>query len=236
MTDTPTQAVAEADFQFFPWTTHFDTDIDVIDRQHRVLVNLLNRLAQHYIDGANSDGIFAVLAELADYANYHFETEERIWLGALGGDERVVAHQHTHQAFFAHIAELQTSQKPLAELLDDLFAYLSNWLAFHILDSDKRVAKAVPGRWKQVPAPWPTPTRGPDDRHAAGPPPPSSRRCWTCTAGSPRRPCSLMHERHARTFRPNAHWLVGRIQQERDRQQLAAELAAQLLVAPHERA
>jgi hemerythrin-like metal-binding protein/PAS domain S-box-containing protein len=228
MTDTPTQAVAEADFQFFPWTTHFDTDIDVIDRQHRVLVNLLNRLAQHYIDGANSDGIFAVLAELADYANYHFETEERIWLGALGGDERVVAHQHTHQAFFAHIAELQTSQKPLAELLDDLFAYLSNWLAFHILDSDKRVAKAVRAVEAGVPH---ADAHAQADTDMQGAAATLIQAVLDMYRRLSTQALHLMHERHART---QVERTLALARQERDRQQLAAELAAQLLVAPHD--
>ena len=35
-------------FEIFPWNRNFETGIDDIDQQHRVLVNILNRLAWHF--------------------------------------------------------------------------------------------------------------------------------------------------------------------------------------------
>ena len=36
-----------SEFEIFPWNRNFETGIDDIDQQHKVLVNILNRLAWH---------------------------------------------------------------------------------------------------------------------------------------------------------------------------------------------
>ncbi|MDP3346341.1 MAG: hemerythrin domain-containing protein, partial [Hydrogenophaga sp.] len=82
---TPSTAAAKPDaFEIFPWNANFETGIDVVDEQHRVLVSLLNRMAQHYIDGATEAQTRQILAELADYAQVHFSTEEAVWMESLG--------------------------------------------------------------------------------------------------------------------------------------------------------
>jgi len=132
-------------FEIFPWNPHLETGIELIDEQHRVLVNLLNRLAQQHVQGASESEIHTILGELANYADYHFTTEEGIWHSALAGDSWLHEHIQSHQRFFAHIVELQSGERAFQAVLDDLFSYLTQWLAYHILDNDKRMAKAVMG-------------------------------------------------------------------------------------------
>lgn len=130
-------------FEIFPWNAHLETDIEAIDTQHRKLVQLINRLAEQHVQGGTQDEVSAILGELADYAVYHFKTEEAIWQDALAGDDWLAQHVTSHQKFFDHIVALQSGQRPFQAVLDDLFAYLTQWLAYHILDSDKRMALAV---------------------------------------------------------------------------------------------
>ncbi len=130
-------------FEIFPWNAHLETGIDAIDTQHRKLVQLINRLAQQHVQGATQVEVEGILGELADYANYHFKTEETIWQGALNGDDWLQQHMASHQKFFDHIMVLQSGQRPFQAVLDDLFAYLTQWLAYHILDNDKRMALAI---------------------------------------------------------------------------------------------
>jgi diguanylate cyclase (GGDEF)-like protein/hemerythrin-like metal-binding protein/PAS domain S-box-containing protein len=132
-------------FEIFPWNPHLETGIELIDEQHRVLVNLLNRLAQQHVQGASETEITGILTELANYADYHFSTEEAIWQSALAGDTWLHEHIQSHQRFFAHIVELQSGKRAFQAVLDDLFSYLTQWLAYHILDNDKRMAMAVMG-------------------------------------------------------------------------------------------
>ena len=77
--------------EVFPWNTNFETGFARIDEQHRVLVDLLNQLANTLIQEQPVE-INQAFKALADYADHHFDTEEAIWaddlhelLSQLGG-------------------------------------------------------------------------------------------------------------------------------------------------------
>jgi len=60
----------------FPWNENFNTEVAEIDEQHKKLVRLLNLLAGHVTFQADLPALDAIFNELADYAAYHFRTEE----------------------------------------------------------------------------------------------------------------------------------------------------------------
>ena len=132
-------------FEIFPWNSNFETNIPKIDEQHKQLVHLLNRLAAHLAHRADSIELGKVFDELAAYADYHFKTEEEIWQPYFAHDAWFVSHQHTHQSFITHVMDLKAgeSEKPLDEVVEDILKFLTHWLAYHILDSDKRMAKTL---------------------------------------------------------------------------------------------
>jgi len=143
----PLLAVGHADdvaFEIFPWNVSFETGIDLIDTQHQQLVVILNRLAKHFVSGTTSaDGIETIIQELADYADYHFRCEEEVWHRHFNGHPMLSAHEQAHHDFFIKIASIRVNQGKLEDFADDLFGYLTRWLAFHILDNDKRMALAT---------------------------------------------------------------------------------------------
>ncbi|WP_417567515.1 GGDEF domain-containing protein [Marinobacter sp.] len=130
-------------FEIFPWNRNFETGLKDIDDQHRVLVNILNRLAWH-IASSNSelDGL-PLLDELLAYASYHFNYDEGVWAESLGKSEMVRNHHDSHQMFFARIQMFRQRTAPQEDVLAELFDYLTRWLAFHILESDRRMALTV---------------------------------------------------------------------------------------------
>ena len=130
-------------FEIFPWSSNLETGIQEIDEQHHQLVDLLNRLAKQYVEGANEVEVTRILDGLADYADYHFRTEEAVWRSGLEGDTWFDSHVDSHGAFFARIQILRAGQEPFAQRVDSLFAYLTQWLAYHILESDNRMATAL---------------------------------------------------------------------------------------------
>ena len=132
-------------FEIFPWNPHLETGIALVDEQHRKLVALINRLAQQHVQGATEADIQAILTELADYAHYHFACEENIWQQGLSGDIWLDRHLQAHRAFFDHVVALQQGEQPFQTVLNDLFSFLTQWLALHILDNDKRMALALQG-------------------------------------------------------------------------------------------
>ena len=130
--------------EVFPWNKNFETGIAIIDEQHKVLVSLLNELAGTL---ARDDllEINRVFDELAEYANFHFETEETIWVEYFGDDSWLSSHQLSHSSFLPQVVKLkeQDTNKPLIEIIEGIVKFLIRWLAFHIIDNDKRLALVI---------------------------------------------------------------------------------------------
>ncbi len=130
-------------FEIFPWNHNFETGLKDIDDQHRVLVNILNRLAWHFASSSSQEDGSHLLDELLAYASYHFEYEEGVWEKTLGISEISRNHHNSHLIFFDRIQALRQSTAPQDDVLAELFSYLTRWLAFHILESDRRMALTV---------------------------------------------------------------------------------------------
>lgn len=80
-------------FEIFPWNNNLEIGIELIDEQHKKLVQILNRLAAHLANRSHSVALNAIFDELADYADYHFESEEKIWRDCFGEADNCLA-QH----------------------------------------------------------------------------------------------------------------------------------------------
>ncbi len=129
----------------FPWNKNFETGIEIIDEQHKKLLVLLNSLAKHFVHQSNSLTLDAIFEELTAYVIYHFETEEAIWHQYFPEDELEIAHRNTHKKFITDVLELKNQQghENQEQVIENVLSFLTQWLAFHILDSDKRMAKTV---------------------------------------------------------------------------------------------
>lgn len=135
------RAANQPEFELFPWNTQFETGIEQIDEQHRRLVAILNRLAWHL--SAEEDELRAsdVLDELLDYTRYHFRSEEGIWKQYFAGSSIEANHHKAHEHFFEQVRYYQERREAGNEnTLAEMFDFLTRWLAFHILESDRRMA------------------------------------------------------------------------------------------------
>ncbi len=131
--------------EVFPWNENFETGIIEIDAQHQCLVELLNLLASHLAHRSNSLTLNNIFNQLADYASYHFASEERIWQEYFAEDEAGKSHKQDHQYFINEVMRLKAEEhcKPLDTVIEDILSFLTHWLAFHILVNDKEMAKIV---------------------------------------------------------------------------------------------
>jgi diguanylate cyclase (GGDEF)-like protein/hemerythrin-like metal-binding protein/PAS domain S-box-containing protein len=127
----------------FPWNENFQTGVPIVDEQHHKLVDLLNKLASHLAYGVDQPALNKVFDELADYAQYHFKTEEGVWAKYIPLDELSMAHEKTHLDFVSEITALRGKQDTLAteQVIEEVVVFLTHWLAFHILETDKHMAK-----------------------------------------------------------------------------------------------
>ncbi len=131
--------------EVFPWNENFETGFQEIDDQHRGLVRLLNRLASYWAYQADPPTINNVFDELTEYALYHFSAEESLWQTYLPGDPWESDHRKSHEEFMISVSKLKAKEAhtPLNTVIEEVIRFLAQWLAFHILEGDKRLAIAA---------------------------------------------------------------------------------------------
>lgn len=131
--------------EVFPWNSNFETGIPLVDEQHKKLVDLLNRLAITLVYDTGELELKQVIDELADYANYHFKTEEGVWQPVFRKDEWLLKHKDTHNAFISDVTKFRKQAKKKSDMAmyDQVLRFMIHWLGYHILDSDMRMAKVL---------------------------------------------------------------------------------------------
>ena len=106
---------------------------------------MLNKLVSHLAFQSDAPTLNAIFDELKDYTVSHFKAEEAIWHQYLDSDAWEIWHQHSHVNFIDEVLRLKAEEgiKPLDDVIEGIVSFLTHWLAFHILESDKRYAKVV---------------------------------------------------------------------------------------------
>jgi hemerythrin len=118
------------------WDQSFETNIPEIDAQHRRLVDIINSLADGI--GCSSMGeLQEILAQLKEYAQYHFRAEETIMEAA--GYAELAEHRSEHLAFVDQLQLFDLDIILASEgLAWDMHQFLGGWLTSHILVIDKK--------------------------------------------------------------------------------------------------
>ena len=131
--------------EIFPWSENFSVGIQAIDDQHKILVNLINQLVSHVAYQADKLSIDKVVDELIAYTEYHFSEEELIWTKYFGEDTWLQWHQHAHGDFKYQVKSMFEAAGTMDpdDAFDSITKFLTHWLANHILESDKRMAKVA---------------------------------------------------------------------------------------------
>lgn len=118
------------------WSEAFSVGIPEIDSDHRILFDLAGQI----VEAANGEEAAVVtggvLLALSDYADYHFEREERVMraVGYPGEADHTIGHEKLRATVNQMAARYQAD--PNAVAASELAAFLLNWLTNHILDED----------------------------------------------------------------------------------------------------
>lgn len=129
----------------FPWNENFNTGLPKIDEQHQKLVQLLNLLASHMAFQSDIPALNVIFHELADYAVYHFQTEEAIWHEHLKESPLEAKHKEEHNNFISTVLSLKAGENTnqVDSMVEEVLSFLVRWLASHILENDKYMALVV---------------------------------------------------------------------------------------------
>lgn len=129
----------------FQWGEKYLTGLRDVDDQHQKLVDMLNEfgdlLTQNELKITDIEALFV---KLADYAQYHFQDEERLMLESGIDGRHFQFHKNNHDSFIQQVFTMcaELSSTPVAgsrQLLD----FLINWLAYHILGVDQNMARQL---------------------------------------------------------------------------------------------
>ena len=126
------------------WSEKFETHIDQIDAQHKILVELLGNFAESVQQGGlNATQVERIIRALFSYADQHFNSEEALMQDA-GLDERHInLHRMEHKSFIYDIKTFWTrltTEDEISEIATQLVRFMTSWLTFHILGMDQNMA------------------------------------------------------------------------------------------------
>ena len=121
------------------WDDTMATGNELIDQQHRGVVELLDELRSS--DHASEDRARKALADLMDFTMTHFMAEERLMDDVGFPADRAVLMVKSHDEFksYARLRVLEFRVGNTASLLP-LAAYLNDWLTVHEFGADRLLA------------------------------------------------------------------------------------------------
>jgi len=124
---------------YVQWSSRFELGVPFIDADHKVLVDLLNRMYEASRAHGSLGDIGGILSALVDYTHYHFAREERAQFAAHYPDIR--EHRAQHAALTKQAKTLFESFRKAPDEVEvgDLVDFLSDWLMDHILLHDMAV-------------------------------------------------------------------------------------------------
>jgi hemerythrin len=129
----------------FNWGKCYETGQPMVDQQHHVLVDLINHYGELLTAGGGVTGedMEAVLQELAAYAHYHFDEEEKL-MRQVGLDARhVKPHRRFHADFLQEVRLMRTDLEKGQTKTEQLLKFLTYWLSHHILRTDQSMARQM---------------------------------------------------------------------------------------------
>jgi hemerythrin len=116
------------------WTEQLSVGIDVIDQQHRRIVEYINQLDDALVFGHSHEEIGSLINDLVDYTMTHFGFEESLQEEA--GYPFLVSHKKVHELFAQRVTDYQTRFEKGEDVCKGLNSLLVTWLFNHIKRDD----------------------------------------------------------------------------------------------------
>lgn len=128
----------------FAWNRRYETGLDIVDEQHKRLVELLNELGKLYAAKASTEEVLRVFDALAAYTVYHFQTEEGLMAEMAVSEGHRQSHLAAHANFINQVGKARSLlSQDETQSLAQLLTFLTRWLVDHILGVDRRMVAEV---------------------------------------------------------------------------------------------
>lgn len=123
---------------FITWEPRYDIGVEFVDRQHKKLVDIINRLHDSVESGASQRVLDHIFADLEVYTETHFKDEERYLSESQYPD--LERHKGAHVQFIDRIHQMRERFMANDMVANQMLLYLKNWLTLHILGTDRQYA------------------------------------------------------------------------------------------------
>ena len=122
------------------WIPEYNTGIDVIDDQHKRILDYINEIVE-INDGTDRARVKQILDNIIDYTQSHFTFEESLQEEA--GYNYRVPHKRVHDLFIKKIESYRDRFEMGQSIEGELHEDLSKWLINHIQRDDADYVGAV---------------------------------------------------------------------------------------------
>ncbi len=117
------------------WSEQLSVGIQEIDEQHKVLIDLLNKLHNAILHHHGADTCGQIMDELCEYTKIHFSVEESI-LRILDYPS-YENHKEHHEKLLSQVRELRHKMETEDHSISfELLHFLKKWLTIHIMEED----------------------------------------------------------------------------------------------------
>ncbi|MDR1625354.1 MAG: bacteriohemerythrin [Spirochaetia bacterium] len=126
------------------WNEKYSVGIDLIDTQHKKLIELTNTLYKGCLTGeAEARRYFQeTIQATVDYVKYHFAAEEKLMAHFKYPD--LINHKGQHTGFILKILEDVKSFQSGRKFVPNAFVrYLKDWILSHIAVMDQKYADYI---------------------------------------------------------------------------------------------
>ena len=128
--------------KFIEWSDQFSVGVELLDQQHKHLIELINILAAKPESEISVDSVIHVLEQMKKYAKIHFESEEQYL--SEHKYAHLAAHKVQHREFEKKTETfLRAMRLPVDDVPHTVFVFLRYWWMDHILEDDMKYKRAM---------------------------------------------------------------------------------------------
>lgn len=122
------------------WDSSLSVGVDLIDEQHKMLIEKLKDLSDDFNQGHEQNRILKTLGFMIDYTDFHFTAEEKVMAenDYPGLEDQLQQHAEFKTTLDNILLDLK-EDGPTDELAKSINVFLLNWLVNHIKGTDQKL-------------------------------------------------------------------------------------------------
>ncbi len=139
--------------EYIPWTADLSVGLEEIDEQHKILINLINRLFNEAIlKRADKAAIAEIIDELVQYTVVHFAVEESLF--RIFDYPDAESHQLHHDQLKKEVINFRKKFTAGMPVDIELMGFLKKWITHHIMVDDQKytpffLEKGFKAKWSK---------------------------------------------------------------------------------------